>query len=290
MSHDIVTSKSSPKSPPLTGLLLAVAVLALVGLFFPRPQVGSAPERSSALTQIAARQTLRIGYEGYPPYTITDPATQKLSGFSVDLAEELAREAGWKVEWVKTSPETKVPDLEAGKFDLMTEPIFRTIPRATRVTFSRPYAYFADAVGVVKKGDQRFKSIDDLNHSEVKIAVRQGYTDQQFAKDNLPEATVRALKVDDASQIFLEVMLGRADVVLTDLEQAKAFVAAHSDEVELRFNDPAPAYIPAGFMLRQGDFALYNFVNSSLDYLEANGALTRLNKKYGITPTTPPGR
>lgn len=288
MSDDIVTGKSRPKSSSASAVLVIAIIIAVGGLFLPRPQSHESPGSVSALRNINATETLRVGYEGYPPYTVTDPATGKLSGYSVDLAQEIARDAGWKIEWIKTSPETKIPDLQAGKFDIMTEPIFRTIPRAARVTFSRPYAYFADAVGVVKKGDERFQAIENLNKPGVTVVVRQGYTDQQFAEDNLPNADIRALKVDDASQLFLEIPAGRADIVLTDLEQAKAFVEVHSAQFELRFTDPAPSYIPAGFMLKQGDFALYNFANSALDYLEANGALGRLSRKYHITPVSPP--
>ena len=289
MSNEILTRATPPKRPlPILGIL--ALIIAITGLFLPtsssRPPVN--PVEASALDHITKTGKLRVGYEGYPPYTMKDPTTGKLTGFSVDLAEYIAREAGWKLEWVQTSPDTKIPDLQAGKFDVMTEPIFRTIPRATRVTFSRPYAYFGDAAGIVRKGDTRFKVIDDLNASGITIAVRQGYTDQTFASDNLPLATLRALKVDDTSQVFLEVIAGKADVALADLEQVKSFAAKHATEVEVRFVDPAPSYIPAGLMLKQGDFTLYNFVNTSLDYMEANSILTRLNRKYSLSPGLPP--
>jgi ABC-type amino acid transport substrate-binding protein len=288
-----VAIEESGKRP--SQLLISLAVIALIiaavslVLQFTR---NSSPGRSdglvsaSALHRIEQTQTLRVGYEGYPPYTTKDPASGKLSGVSVDLAEYIAREAGWKIEWVQTSPDTKIPDLQAGRFDVMTEPIFRTISRATRVTFSRPYAYFGDAAAIVRKGDNRFKIVDDLNKPEIKIAVREGYADQAFAADHLPAETLRVLKVDDVSQLFLEVVAGKADVALADLEQVRAFAHAHSSEVDSRFTDPAPVYIPAGMMLPQGDFIFYNFLNTSLDYMEANGILTFISTKYGLSPMT----
>ncbi|MFN7919082.1 MAG: ABC transporter substrate-binding protein [Bryobacteraceae bacterium] len=289
MPNEPITDVTRPKQR-VSVLAVIALIVAISGLFLPvsreRPSSAGSPE-ASALQGIMNTQTLRVGYEGYPPYTIKDPSTGKLSGLSVDLAEYLAREAGWKVVWVQTSPDTKIPDLQAGRFDVMTEPIFRTIPRATRVTFSRPYAYFGDAVGVVRKGEKRFRVVDDLNKPGITVVVRQGYTDQTFATDNLPAASIRSLKVDDVSQLFLEVITGKADVALSDLEQAKAFAEKHRSEVELRFTDPAPSYIPAGLMLKQGDFTFYNFLNTSLEYMEANSVLARLNKKYGLSPGLP---
>lgn len=290
MSNETLTEVTRPKQWALAIAVLAL-IVAVAGLFLPARRDGNpsaGTTEASTLQRITDSKTLRVGYEGYPPYTIKDPATGQLSGFSVDLAEYIAREAGWKVEWVQTSPDTKIPDLQAGKFDVMTEPIFRTIPRATQVTFSRPYAYFGDAAGIVRKGDTRFKTISDLNKSGVTIVVRQGYTDQTYAADNLPAATTRALKVDDASQLFLEVITGKADIALSDLEQVKAFAAQHANQVETRFTDPAPSYIPAGLMLRQGDFTFYNFMNAAVDYMEANGDLSRLNRKFNISPSQPP--
>jgi ABC-type amino acid transport substrate-binding protein len=168
----------------------------------------------------------------------------------------------------------------------MTEPILGTIPRATRVSFSRSYASFADASAIVRKGDSRFKSILDLDKAGVTIAVRAGYTDQTFAADNLPSATLRALKVDDASQVFMEVIAGKADASLADSEQVKAFAAKHPTEVEARFIDPAPSYIPAGLMYRQGDFVFGNFLDTALNYMDANAVFAHLGRKYNLPPGT----
>jgi ABC-type amino acid transport substrate-binding protein len=290
MNQEPLNPYDTLKKLPFATVLSVVAMLsALVSLVITIRPAGQSPASAGpdTLQRIVQAKTLRVGYELYPPYTIKEPSTGKLTGFSVDLADYIAREAGWKVEWVQTSPDTKIPDLQAGKFDVMTEPIFRTIPRATRVTFTRPYAYFGDAAGILKRGETRFKTVDDLNQEGVTIAVRQGYTDQAFATDNLPKATLRALKVDDVSQLFLEVIAGKADAALADLEQVKAFAAAHAGEVEAHFIEPAPSYIPAGLMLRQGDFTFYNFLNTSLEYMEANSVIARLNRKYGIVPGQP---
>lgn len=274
----------------LSWVALGVALIALVLTVLWRPTTVAPPSVPSegTLARILRTQTLRVGYEGYPPYVIKDPTTGKLSGISVEIAELIAREAGWKVEWIESSPDTKIPDLQAGKFDVMTEPILGTISRAAQVGFTRPYTYFGDASAIVRKGETRFSDIQDLNRSGVTIAVRAGYTDQTYAADNLPAASLRALKVDDTSQVFLEVIAGKADVALANSDEVKAFAAAHPNEVEARFVDPAPAYIPAGLMLRQGDFTFYNFLNVALDYLDTNGDLARIKKKYGISPASLP--
>lgn len=261
-----------------------IAVVSLIIALWPSGRFDSKTTKSfSTLDSINRSKTLRIGYEGYPPYVIKDPSSGKLTGYSVELAELMASEAGWKIEWVQTSADTKIPDLEAGRFDLMVEPIFQTIPRATKVTFSTPYSYFGYAAAIVRKGENRFKSVSDLNTKGVVVAVRLGYTDQTYAERNLPNATIRKLKADDISQVFADVTSGHSDIALADLEQVKAYAKEHPNSVDALWVDNPPAAVPAGFMLRQGDFVFFNFLNTAISYLDSNGVFEQLDKKYGVS-------
>ena len=264
-------------------LAILAFIIAVIGLFFPRPVPPNGIHNSSTLVDIRNNRLLRVGFEGYPPYTIQNPNDQTMSGYSVDLVNTIAEQAGWRVQWIKTSPDTKIIDLKAGKFDVMVEPIFATIARAKEVAFTQPYASFGYASAIVKKGDGRFKSFSDLNKEGLIVAVRQGYTDESYAKKQLPKALVRPMKVDDVNQIFLEVLSGKADVALTDTEDVKSFYKAHPKEVDTLFINPPPAQVPAGFIVREDDITLVDFFNTALNYLKANGVLDNLDAKYGVT-------
>lgn len=266
----------------LSIVAIIVGVVALL-VSFGKDSQGLRNNDGSTLERIQKSKVMRIGYEGYPPYSIKDPSSGKLSGYSVDMAEYIAKQAGWKIEWVQTNADTKIPDLIVGRFDLMVEPIFRTIPRSTQVTFTRPYAYFGYAEGVVRKGDTRFTKIEDLNRPNITIAVRLGYTDQTFAEENLSRAKIKAMNVSDTNALFLDVISGNSDIALADAESVKAFAKEHSNQIDTLFINPPPASVPAGFMLKQGDFTFYNFLNTAIDYMETNKVLDSLDKKYNIT-------
>lgn len=265
-------------------LIWLAIILALVSFFFPRPNKTNINSNTeSTLERIDKKKIMRIGYEGYPPYTIENPKTGKLSGYSVDMANFIAKEAGWQIEWIKTTADTKIIDLESDKFDLMAEPIFATIPRAARVTFTNPYAYFGDAAAVVKVNENRFNKIDDLNNKNITVAVRLGYSDQKFAEQNLPLANIKPMKVDDINQVFQDVVSGNSDVALADVEQVKKFSKEHTEIVKCLFCDNPPSLIGAGFILRKGDFTFFNFLNVSIDYLESNSILDNLDAKYSVS-------
>jgi polar amino acid transport system substrate-binding protein len=257
----------------LFSLILAFGMLVIASA-----TPGAAAESTLAATK--SSKVLRAGYELFPPFVSQDPNTQSVSGFSVDLMNMIAEEAGWKVEWIKTAPDTKISDLKGGKFDVVATPIFQSIQRAREVMYTRPYVYIGSATGIVRKGDTRFKSISDLNKPGVTVVVRQGLVDQSYAEKNLPNATVVAMRVDDVSLIVLEVLSGKADIAIADTSQMRAFQKAHSDQAELVFTDPPPIIFPAGFIVRHEDFEMVNFLNASLDLLEINGVLDDLARKH----------
>jgi len=267
----------------------AVALMVMLGAVSCRQQAsqpGSAIHQESVLDKVKREHTLRVGYSGYPPFLNIDLATNKpADGFSVELIQLILSQ--WdqsiQLEWVPTNWTDSRTDLINHKFDLIVEPVFRTIPRAAIVDFSRSYAEFSYAVGVVRANDNRYHTIRDLNNPQVHIALLQGSSWYEYTVRNLPKAN--NLKVIPGGKIeptLDEVLLGRVDISLSDLLTAKRYVAAHPGKLKIIFTDPPPGRVPAGFMFRQDDLKFLQFLNTSLEFLQSSGDLDRLKKKYDI--------
>lgn len=248
---------------------------------------GTAPISESVLDKVKREQVLRVGFSGYPPYLRVDPTTKRpAGGFSVELIEIILRE--WdpsiRLDWVPTNWTNVRTDLVLGKFDLVVEPVFRTIPRAAAVDFTKPFAYFGYAIGVVRAGDSRFKSIEDINRPDVSIAVGQGLSSHEYVRRHLPRATnLKVVPGGQAQAALEEVLTGRVDIALSDTTTIQQYLRAHPGRLAVVFADPPPARVAAGLMLRQGDYKFASFLNTALDYLETSGELRRLKEKYGIT-------
>ena len=61
-------------------------------------------QQASRLDQIIKRGSVRVGMTGdYLPFTYLDKATQKFRGFDVDMAEQLGKVLGVKIEYVQTA-------------------------------------------------------------------------------------------------------------------------------------------------------------------------------------------
>ena len=270
-------------------------ILALVSIVF---SLYLLVQKSNESTNLANKQIpglleridetgkIHAGYGVYPPYTNEDPNTKEVSGFSIDLMNQIAKELSCDVEWHRINWNTMSADLKRGEFDVIADPIFQTIPRAREFSFTEPYAYFADGIAVVKKKDNRFKKFKDLDRADLKIVVGQGWASEAFVKANLTKPEIISVQTSsDLLQVFNEVLTGRADVAVADGADAERFVKEHVNEMKALWLDDPPAFMPAGFALRPSDNEGAEFLTICLRNLRATGVIAGLAKQYKITTT-----
>jgi cystine transport system substrate-binding protein len=286
---------------PISGLsvfAIVVAVLALcVGIFGLVHHAGSnseaAPDHWSKIKQSGM---LRVGYGGYPPYTIVNANKsdgQVVSGFSVDLVNAIASRTSppLKVEWHQFSFDSMKADLDADRFDFIADPVFMTVPRAEDFAFSVPYSYFGIAVGLVRANDNRFQTFSDLDRPGITIALAEGWTSSDFARARLTKPTFISVPVTgDATSQLDDVIAGRADVALNDVPSVLQYVRAHHGQVKALWLENPPSSVAGGFVMMQGDDRLREFLNSSIQVLQTDGTIDQIDKKWnslGLFPTIP---
>ena len=110
---------------------------------------------TNAWAELKARGVLRWGNdaEGGAPYIFHSPDhPETLTGFEVDLANELARRLQLKGEFVQGNWDMLIPTLRQGNaIDLILAGLERTPENLAKVAMSRPYYFFAQQL-VVRAG------------------------------------------------------------------------------------------------------------------------------------------
>lgn len=264
-------------------------VLSLIAVFEKSPKEASKidQKKESSFDRAKREKKLRVGYAGFPPYTITNPnisdPNMRVTGFCVDMVSEIAKRQvpPWEVEWQKASWESLRADMYSGKFDVLAEGIYQTIPRATDFYFTDPFSYFGVAVAVVRIDETRFKKFVDLDRDDIVISLPEGWTSTEYARKNLKKPKLNVIPVgDDININFMEVINRRADVALQDVPTVVQFVNQHSDQVKALWLDNPPLRVAAGFATRVGDIEMIQFLNSCIRILKADGTLSFLDKKW----------
>ena len=238
----------------------------------------SPAQAAGELEQISKRGELRIGYVPSPPGVVKDPSTGEVTGFYVDAARAIAAQMGVKPVFVESTWANFVAGLQANQFDLSIAGTFATVKRAMVVDFSVPLNYLG-SVAVVRKTDNRFKSLKDMDNANVRVAVVQGTEAEDFARRTLPNAKLISLGGGNLAAGFLEVAAGRADASFQDMYVATQFVE-QQPSTKILFADKPVFFLPIAWTVKKGNAELLSVINVGLDNLLTSGQWDAMAGKY----------
>jgi polar amino acid transport system substrate-binding protein len=242
---------------------------------------GIQPAASQVMDRIIKDKTIKVGYIPSPPGTIKDPASGEVKGYYVDGLRYIFKAIGVEPVLVETTWANYAAGLQSGQFDMSIAGTFATIQRAAAVEFTKPIHYLGYSA-IVKKGDERFKTLADLNKKDIKIAVVQGGAASEYAKENFPLATLVTLSTGNLTAPFVEVSAGRADVGIEDAWQARRYAEQQPGVTDLFQSNPYNL-LPIAWSVKRGNQDLLNFLNSSIDFMLLTGRWERMANAYGMT-------
>src|ERR1044071_10274820 len=111
---------------------------------------------------IKSAGVLRIGTEGvYSPFSYHDPATGKLVGYDIDVANAVGEKLGVPVEFVETPWDSIFAALEANRFDIVANQVTINDERKAKYDLSEPYSV-GEGVIVTRTDDNSITSLADL--------------------------------------------------------------------------------------------------------------------------------
>src|SRR5439155_13855874 len=152
-----------------------------VTLFLPTvpADAQNAPDR---LQRVITGGVLRVGTTmDTPVFSMRNATTGQLEGFDIDALETLAKALGVKIETVKMTFGTMLPDLLADKFDIAMSGMGRTVDRARVATFSRPYMRYGKLMVIRSADKDKYKTHEDLDKPGIKVAPNMGGLNERFA-------------------------------------------------------------------------------------------------------------
>lgn len=136
-------------------LALAIGTLAACGT--------AEKEKTTASEKTEEKQVLVVGTSAdYAPFEFVDTAvSDEIVGFDIDLANLIATELDYELEFVNADFNSLIPGLQADKYDVVIAGMTPTKDRDEVVDFSIPY-YETEQYMVFPK-DSDFASLEDLS-------------------------------------------------------------------------------------------------------------------------------
>jgi polar amino acid transport system substrate-binding protein len=235
---------------------------------------------SSTLQAVLQRGTLRVGdCLTFAPFGFYDKDGQP-NGYDVDLAKELARQMGVKLEVVNTTSANRIPNLQTSKVDVVFCNFTRNLERAKVIEFTTPYVVASEAL-LVKKSSG-IKSVQDMGNRT--IATVKGSTNGDEVRSlNIP---IKIQEYDSSQAAILAVKQGQADAMIEDNN-----FLAYQAKLDPELTVTNEALVPLeynGFGVKAGDQAWLNYLNLFLFNINASKLNAQLYKKwFGTDPHFP---
>ena len=216
-----------------------------------------------------AQDVVRIGTEGaYEPYNYIDQATGELTGYEIELGNELCKRAAVNCEFVQNAWDSIIPNLQSGNYDLIMAGMSITAERDEVIDFSQNYippassAYLALTADVaVGEGAVIAAQTGTIQAGYV---AESGATLLEFAT---PDETVAAVKN------------GEADAVFADKDYLAPIAADSNGELVLLANEVQLGG-GVGIGLRESDTELKDKMNAAIQSMKDDGSLNAMIKKW----------
>ena len=245
----------------------------------PDPEVPAAEEEPEFGTVVEGQLTIGSDVP-FPPFEFRGDDGE-LTGFDVDLMEEIAERLGLETNWVETDFDTIFTQLAAGRFDVVASATTITDEREQMVNFTEPYYLAQQALVVNPQETPDVQSVDALRSGMV-VAVQTGTTGEAWARENVPDG-VDVRSFPNAPDTYLALEAGNVQAVIFD--EPSAVTEAETREA-LEVVDVIDTGERYGFAVNPENEALLDEVNRVLRELIDDGTYAEI---YGRYEELPPG-
>lgn len=216
-----------------------------------------------------AQDVVRIGTEGaYEPYNYIDQATGELTGYEIELGNELCKRAALNCEFVQNAWDSIIPNLQSGNYDLIMAGMSITAERDEVIDFSQNYIPPASSAYLALTAD--------VNTGEGAVIAAQTGTIQA---GYVAESGATLLEFATPDETVAAVKNGEADAVFADKDYLAPIAADSNGELVLLANEVQLGG-GVGIGLRETDTELKDKLNAAIQSMKDDGSLNAMITKW----------
>ncbi len=230
--------------------------------------LSSCSSDENKLEKIKERGELILGTSAdYAPYEFPirdENGNEKIVGFDIDIAEEIAKDMGVKLTIKNMDFSGLLDALKSNSVDIILSGIAPTETRRQSIDFSDIYYKAKTVVLTSKEKANSIKSLDDLKG--LNIGVQLGSIQDKLAQEKLKGANIKSLL--RIPELILELLSNKVDVVITEAPVAEQYINKNPDLVMVEldeFNEQPGLGSAVGIKKNQPD--LVNQVNKTIKRL-----------------------
>jgi arginine/lysine/histidine transporter system substrate-binding protein len=246
-------------------LITSIIALILI-LFFKTTQ--------DTYTKKISNKTLIVGTSAdFAPFSFL--INNKIVGFDIDIANEIAQRLNMPIEIVNRSFDMLIPEIQLGNIHMIAAGMSITPEKSEQVLFTDPYITGTNLIAISKK-NHLINSFEDLKNKEV--VVNSGYTSDLYLSQFKDINIKRLPTVSDA---FLAINSGQGDVFVTAENTVIPFFKKYNQadfnifKLKEKSEDTALA-------VSKHSQSLYKKINETLQNMIKDGTIKKLKEKWEL--------
>lgn len=223
----------------------------------------------------------------YPPLELRDPATNQLTGFDVELGNEIAKRLGVTMRWQETSFDQMMSSVRTGRADIILSGMSDTAERRGVASF----------VNYLRSGSQIFtqasraaefpareafcgKSVGASRRTNY-VNVLKAFSDAECVAKGRPE--IRIVGTEGSADARTQLRQGRIDAAMQGGETLPYLMAQEPNTYAL-VGDPVD-YTLMGIATAKEAAELQAAIAGALRAILADGTYAALLAKWNLTPS-----
>ncbi|WP_219834622.1 ABC transporter substrate-binding protein [Paenibacillus sp. R14(2021)] len=282
--------KKSKKSLFLMLSIVLLFALALVGCGSknntaqPSPGSSTSDDGSNApasggdlLKQIKAAGVMKVGLMGtYAPYNFLND-NKEIDGFDADIAKEIGKRLGVKVEFAPQEFSGLIPSLQASKIDAIISQVTITDERKKQIDFTQPYITNEVKI-IVRQNNDSITKLEDFKGKNIGVGL--GTNDESYLRNEvLPKVGKFTIKTyDDVINSLQDLNAGRIDATINNLYALKPIVDKNG--FKIKAVGEAIKSDQAGIAVHKNNPEFITALDKALADMKSDGTYNTIFKKW----------
>jgi polar amino acid transport system substrate-binding protein len=201
-------------------------------------------------------------------------------GFDPEMMRAFSKYLGVKLVMMDTKWDGIIPSLVAGRCDVIASSMAKTKERESAVSFSDPYYVNKMLIAVYDTPENRikYKSIEDFNSPNAKIAVKTGSSPDLFLQKQKLKAQI--LRFDADADTVSAVLGHKTTAFIYDTPYVRLAALNHPGKLYILPQSLGDEDDHFGVAFRKQDVKLREAFNSFLKSWKENGEYSKIEKYY----------
>lgn len=229
--------------------------------------------KADELADVKAKGVLVCGtLSTTQPMGYTDPKTLQIVGFDVDVCRAVAGQLGVKMVQKSLSVESRIPELQVGRANILSAAMGYTKQRAQQIDFSS--SHFQVPLKVLVPVSAGYKTLADL--SGKRIGLTSGSTSEYWLHKSFPD--IKVVTYHDSPSAFLAMQQHKVDGLA--FSQTSGLRYLQAGKGNYTFIKQPIGWEPNALGIKKGEPQFLAAVNTALENLEKDGELDAIWNKW----------